>query len=306
MGKKRGKKNNNNTVSKPSNFVVMAVKPEEYKPFDPRAHKPICYMNPEKPASMVLQEIDTIESSTKINGKRNNIEYFAPNNVGLLLSIANKALIKAKLIYKEKINPDSVNHFEHDKEISRRDSIINKSTIVYEYIESIQTAIVFGYTALETFSNLSIPNNYEYISERNNKGIIETYDKQSIERWLTLKMKLSNILVNVYKTKNITQLKIWAQFLQFEEFRNEIIHQKSISDTKFYHKYFKKNFFDICEVPEEIIKFYYEELIEQKNTTNPLWPWIINHSHSNGIPVRYDYKPENFEVVGNIYEGRNK
>lgn len=51
------------------------------------------------------------------------------------------------------------------------------SSTVCDYIEHIQSAIVFAYTALETFANLSIPESYLYHVESKSKGIKEIYDK---------------------------------------------------------------------------------------------------------------------------------
>ncbi|UMZ36009.1 hypothetical protein [Priestia megaterium] len=306
MGKRKGtKKNNDKVARKNKEFIVITKYVENYKPFDTRANKPICFKeNPLRggDASMVLQEVDTIPFSTRINGKKNNINYYAPNNIGILLSVSNKSLLDAKEIFKTKLNPDSINHSKESDGLDRNDSIIEKSKIIYEFIEKVQTSIVFGYTALETFSNLSIPEDYQYKNEANNKGIIEIFDKDAIERWVTLKVKISEILTDIYETKDIKNLKIWSQFLNFEKMRNEIIHQKTITDTKFYHKYFKKEFLSICDTPEEIIKFFFEELKDKKRT-NPLWPWIINYN--NGIPTTYEFNSEDFEVIGNLYEGRS-
>lgn len=294
------KKNKTATKQQSSKeYHVITKYPSDYKLFDIRATKPICYKDSPivgSDASMVLQEIDVIEFTTKINGKQNKLQYYSPNNVGILLSISNKSLLKAKEVYDHSLNPDKVDHLNGNG----IEWLINKSSVVYDYIENIQTAIVFGYTALEAFTNLSIPVNYEFKSEPNNKGVTEIYDKEAIERWLPLRTKISQILLEVYDTPSITQKNIWNKFLQFEEMRHEIIHQKSINQTNFYKKYFKTASFDLCCTPEEIIKFFYEER-KNKEETNPLWPWIINTS--NDFPISYNYKPENFEVIGNTYEG---
>ena len=68
----------------------------------------------------------------------------------------------------------------NSKEIFDDLAILN-TKIIYNYIEEIQTAIVFGYTALEAFSNLSIPEKYVYTAKPNSKGIVEAFDKMAIE-----------------------------------------------------------------------------------------------------------------------------
>lgn len=153
------------------------------------------------------------------------LSYFAPNNVGILLSISSKSIHRAIKIYEEHLNPDKFDHtwgYDADK----RGVVIDKSKCIYDFIEEIQSLIVFGYTVLEAFTNLSIPDDYQY-KIKNDKGMTEVYNKEAIERWMQLSTKISGILVDIYETKNINQGKLWSDFKQFEEYRNEIIHQKS-------------------------------------------------------------------------------
>ena len=172
-----------------------------------------------------------------------------------------------------------------------------------DYIECLQTAIVFGYTSVETFVNLSIPNEYTFETKNDSKGIKETYDKAAIERWLSLKMKLQYVLKEIYKTKNPESQKWWGHFSNLEEYRNEIIHQKSIKSTSFYKAYFKKSIFQACESPLSVFRFFYETHAEN-NRTNPIWPWLVNDK--NYFPVNLQYDSQDFEVIGNVHEGIKK
>ncbi|MGE6229885.1 hypothetical protein [Paenibacillus chitinolyticus] len=299
------KSKNQQRTRRNKEYLVITRDPENYKIFDLRANKPICYKDSPitgGDGSMVLQEIEYIESSRKINEMNNDLEYFAPNNVGILLSIARKSLDSALNTFEEKLNPERIDHVISKQDGDRKEQIINQSKIMYDYIEFIQSSIVFGFTALEAFVNLSIPEGYEYKFE-NNKGIIEVYNKEAIERWLPLRTKIAEILVSIYNTKPIKSINLWNMFCSFEEHRNEIIHQKSITHTNFYKKYFKKQIFELCSTPQGIIKFFFEER-SPKNGTNALWPWVINTD--NDFPINYEYKSEQFEITGNIYEGRSK
>jgi hypothetical protein len=186
-----------------------------------------------------------IIAEVKIN--KDKISYFTPNNIAILLSINSKAHERASKLY--------YSYFKNDNVIYD-DNIIKRSSKLMDYIEEIQTAIVFGYTALETFVNLSIPDNYIY-ENKNSKGIIETYNKEAIERWLDMKKKL-NILQKIYNTKKLETQKWWTYFDLLEQYRNSIIHQKTINSTGFYKEYFKNNIFEICNISEKIIKFFYD------------------------------------------------
>ncbi len=248
----------------------MAKTINEYRRIDERTLRPRCFVDKnDLESKVIVQEVDKIEKKGKMKVKE-YIEYFAPNNVGILLSKMNKSIRTAKTIYSKKINL-----MYNSKEIFDDLAILN-TKIIYNYIEEIQTAIVFGYTALEAFSNLSIPEKYVYTAKPNSKGIVEAFDKMAIERWTQLKTKLSEILPEIYKTGDIKKEKLWNNFMKLEETRNSIIHQKTIEKTEFYNTYFSKEIFDILEVPETIIKYFYENNKAENKEVLTLWPWLIN------------------------------
>ena len=212
--------------------LVVGTTPERFKLGDTRLMKPIChqtYENGSLQGSMLIQDIDKVSVS-----KNNNITYFVPNNVAILLSVSHKALNTAKRIYSNNFSDPEV-ELDLDKMDGDKKVMMNSaSSLVCDYLESIQTSIVFGYTALEAFVNLSIPDNFTYTAEKNNKGICEVFDKKAVERWMPLKTKIKNILTEIYDTKRVDNQKWWGQFSSLEQYRNDIIHQKSISHTEFY------------------------------------------------------------------------
>lgn len=278
-------------------YVVASINDENDIVTDSRSKKPV---GVDRGQDVVyLQEINRIEFNKKNNKKNNILGYVAPNNVGILLSIASKALLNAQTIYEERIDPSKYNHT--DILIGNTENELSEKTlIVYEFIEAIQTSIVFGYTAIEAFTNLSIPEEYEYKNVINSKGITELYDKKAIERWLSLEIKISNILVNIYECKSIKEDKLWSKFKKFEECRNEIIHQKSIDVNSFYEKYFNKEIFDLCIIPEKIIKFFFEKGKENGVVDNILWPLVINAS--NEIPVFNEEENTFVKYAGKLIE----
>lgn len=274
-------------------YLVVASTPEEYELKEIRANKPICFQNgKDKTQAIILQEIDNVVFQDKMNIQR-KMNYYAPNNIALLLSVSRKSIKSAENLYLKYFCKDEFFKFSNDSS----SKLIKNSAIIYDYIEFIQTSIVFGYTAIEAFCNISIPDNYKY-ETKNNKGILEYYDKDSIERWITLKEKLSKILIEIYETSNIKTNEVWSNFCEFESYINNIIHQKRIDGTDFYKEYFNKKIFKICEVPEHILKFYFEN--KKYDKTNSLWPWIINGK--NEFPINYNLKDTYFEITDNIFE----
>jgi len=280
--------------------LVVGIHPESYKLTDSRLSKPVCFKQVSQgieTGSMLVQDIDEVMIGS------NRLTYFSPNNVAILLSVLNKSLAIAKSISREQFYLlSTVLDFQKTEE-DKRAFLDAKSKDVCDYIEAIQTSIVFGYTALETFSNLSIPPDYVYQVEIKSKGIKELYDKNAIERRISLRDKILYILTDIYKTTRIDKHKFWAHFSKLEKYRHEIIHQKAINSTSFYKAYFQGDIFDICSSPEQIIGFFYDQHATD-NRTNPLWPWLINRS--NYFPVSYDYDSNSLEVVGNLYEGYNR
>lgn len=280
--------------------LVYCVQPEQYDIFDERINKPICIKrieNGQEKGSMVFQELD------EINFKKNPLTYFPPNNVGLLLSISKKHLKEAKELFTKEIDPNIVNHSYVDTTVNKKEFLKLKSKIIADYIEIIHMCIVFGYTTIEAFANLSITDDYEYKVLVKNKGITELYDKNAIERWVSLSDKVKKILQDIYETKKIETTKFWTYFIKLEKYRHNIIHQKSIEKTDFYKSYFNKDIFNICSCPELVLKFFYEAH-SSKQRTNPLWPWLINKEKE--FPLTTDFQSKNFEVIGNLYEGKKK
>jgi hypothetical protein len=281
--------------------LVVGLFPEQYKIADPRLNKPVCYQQIEGgkiAGSMLLQDIETAAIE-----KGKEISYFCPNNIAVLLSISSKSLDKAKELYDKFFQAPSAK-FRLDKIKEDKKIFLNRvSSTVCDYIEHVQTAVVFAYTALETFANLSIPEGYLYYIENKSKGIREAYDKEAIERWLSLKVKIQYILREIYCSKKVEHQKWWGHFSNLERYRNDIIHQKTITSTSFYKEYFKAAVFRSCESPISVIKYFYEAHAEN-NRTNPIWPWLANDR--NYFPVNLQYNSSNFEVIGNAYEGTKK
>ena len=278
----------------------MGTTPDRFELGDTRLMKPVCHQKYENgllQGSMLMQDIDKVSLI-----KKSSITYFVPNNVALLLSVSEKAVIAAKKMYTDNFtNPEVV--LDLDKMKGDRKEMMNRaSSLVCDYLENIQTSIVFAYTALEVFVNLSIPENHTYMTDKNNKGISEIFDKKAIERWGPLKIKIKNILTDIYKTKKIEGQKWWGHFLNLEQYRNDIIHQKSISHTEFYKAYFKQSIFNTCKSPNDIIRFFHDSHAED-NKTNPIWPWMEG---AKSLPVNTSYDSNQFEVVGNMYEGIKK
>jgi hypothetical protein len=281
------------SLDKSKSSLVVGLTPDGYKISDLRMTKPTFHFAKDSNGSMLIQNIDTV----KLNRSR-KISYFVPNNIGMLMSVSAKASNRGKEIFDRKFKNSSYELDVTKLTANKIDAIGSISKDVYDYIEEIQSAIVFAYTALEAFANLSIPQGYIYKAQKNSKGISESYDKVAIERWLSLKVKMKSILPDLYETKVVEKQKWWGQFVTLEEYRNEIIHQKSIGSTEFYKAYFKDSIFNIINCIESVISFFYVAH-HANGKTNEVWPWLKEHTD---IPSA-EFQQDNSEVTGNIHEG---
>lgn len=246
----------------------------------------------------VVQPMDVYEYKKK--GIVNTLEFFAPNVIGFALSIAYESISKAEKLYNSSIDFSKIKHNITNKYTNDIKKIRVTTKSVYDYIQEIQKAAVFSYNAIETFCNLSIPEDYEYKLKKDKKGILEVYDKNAIERWIPLKEKISKVMKEIYSTKNPKSKKWWAQLTELESIRHNIVHPKSIKATETYKEYFDKKIFDLLKVPLTIIEFFEESMINNEKDFD-FMPWTDTGIKSNRIRV---VDPKDVEVVGNIHQGK--
>lgn len=96
--------------------------------------------------------------------------------------------------------------------------------VSFAYLENIMASVVFAYTALESFANEEIPDEFTYTVEKNK--CVEIYDKTQIERFLSLEIKLGDILPIVRSLPSPKGTKTWENYVALETLRHSIIHMK--------------------------------------------------------------------------------
>ena len=136
--------------------ILLDKNPSNLSIFDKRFNPPFIAIKPSGyEDDLLLQEVDGISINS------NPLEYFTPNIVSLQFSIAEKSINKSKVLLDSLIECSNIK----DKHLERfeREVLINESRLVCDYLEKINIAVVFSFTAVETFANLSIPADYKYI-----------------------------------------------------------------------------------------------------------------------------------------------
>ena len=98
-------------------------------------------------------------------------------------------------------------------------------------MENLFGSVVFSFTAIEALVNSAIPEDYIYRNERQDGRNTEIYDKGQIDRYITVDVKLSEILPDILKVDSPKGNKQWQEYVWLRNTRNRLIHLKT-SDLK--------------------------------------------------------------------------
>ncbi|MFA5838203.1 MAG: hypothetical protein WC837_14755 [Bellilinea sp.] len=102
------------------------------------------------------------------------------------------------------------------------------SAIVYDYLECIMTAVIFAYSSVEAFANEEIPEDLLHEAQRRQSGILVAYQKNSVERYVSLDEKLSTILPKAKGKPSPKGLNVWTEFVTLRRLRDRLVHLKSL------------------------------------------------------------------------------
>lgn len=161
-----------------------------------------------------------VENINYIKIGKNDLTMPLPNPTALFLNLSHSSYIQAKNFFKFLIN----------KDITKID-LRQEEEDLFNGFEYYMASVIFAYTALESFANEIIPDEYKVELLRKDKKCTELYSKNQIERNLTLKTKLSEILPEITSREIPKDKLIWNKFIEMEKIRHDIIHMKS-SDRK--------------------------------------------------------------------------
>ncbi|WP_188150708.1 hypothetical protein [Teredinibacter waterburyi] len=157
----------------------------------------------------------TRRSIAKLN-KNKHVSIVLPNATALCLSSAKRSWDSAQKIRKRSGIDSSIK-----KEVS-----FESTSESFDYIEAVMESIVMSFTALEDFVNENIPDDYLYHCNRKSEIILETLDKQEIERWLSLDEKLSIVLPQSRNMETPKGQRCWEGYRELRKIRDRIIHMK--------------------------------------------------------------------------------
>lgn len=255
---------------KESNAIFLGVLGhhiDEIKLFDTRFESP--YISIENGSQeVVFQRIDKIVLNDCIRS------YLSINHVSININTLNNSINRAQSMYELLLaNTKSESDFHDD--VYNRDALVERSKIICDYVEAIQEAIVFSYTSLESFVNMSIPNDYVYI-KRAKHGVEEHFNCEGIQKYLPLKEKLKNIMCDIYKIENLTQEPFWQDYCKLEELRNSIIHLKKDETKSLISELLKRKTFETANSSTAVIEHFIETCVNRDSVlgNQHLWPHL--------------------------------
>lgn len=210
-------KNNNEKIA-----LVSEFKEESFKLLDIRFLPP---------KILVPSDLDNYKFISRdveeVNIENSKIQFLTPSMVALQINIANESIRKVKKL-KDRIKIIPSEQEKDDRELGEK--MIGHTLEVYKFIEQAQKSIIFSFTALETFVNLSIPK--DFIWEKTTTRKKEIYNKEQIERYIPWKEKINLVITDIYKLPEIKQTMFWSSLMELLEIRNRLIHIKSSDDTE--------------------------------------------------------------------------
>ncbi|WP_045590857.1 hypothetical protein [Vibrio vulnificus] len=210
-------------------------------------------MRPIMVKDRTTKQVITLQQTELVQVGDCEVSFAAPNNVSVFVSISKRKLAVSKKLYKEVITDRS----KKKKELKLEKKDLSK---LYKYLEHIQTTVICTYTAVEALANVAIPNDYKY-ETKNNKGVMEVWDKESIERWFKTSDKFTKLIPEILKIDSPASKPFWSKFKQLEVVRNEIIHQKTSRkkstdvDSDYLKALLQKKIFEHIEAAYELISY---------------------------------------------------
>jgi len=157
---------------------------------------------------------DVIEYSYVRWGKR-FLGIAVPNGTAIFLNLARTCYLQAAAMLK-----DSGRHRSRGNEI-----VFGESSDGIDWTEQMAASVILAFTALEAFANEMIPE--DHIWRRKGKDAEEEeYDKERIERSLSLDTKLADILPQVMSCTSPKGTKAWERYVELRQVRHRLIHLK--------------------------------------------------------------------------------
>lgn len=150
--------------------------------------------------------------------KKKQLTIPLPNASALLLNSAATAFIAARGI-RERSGIDKT----HNREVS-----FGTDGEAFDFIERMIESIVLAFTAIEAFVNEAIPEEYIYAHHNRSDIVLEASNKATIERHISLDIKLTAVLPEVLHCSSPKGTRCWQGYKSLKTTRDRIVHMKTL------------------------------------------------------------------------------
>lgn len=215
----------------------------------------------------------------KINSKEFLVQKH--HNASLFCNIAIKnrdlAAHYFKSTLKPKINKNRIIKFDEDE-----------LPLLFDYFEHLKISVIATYTAIESFSNHAIPDDFKYEKKK------ELLDKYTIEKSVELKEKISKVLPKILNCPSPTKMTIYDDFTKLIKIRHDITHPKTFTtnngpSSEEIKPYFEENIFRYISSGLQLIKYFCE-----KDHSNQRFPY--GFSEVTIKPIELDDFSKHFDI----------
>lgn len=97
----------------------------------------------------------------------------------------------------------------------------------FDALQFLISVVIFSYTSIEVFANESVSDDFVLKRERRDNKFTEAYSKDQIERFLSLSVKLDEVLPSIFSISSPKGKEVWRDFVWLEDLRDRFIHLKS-------------------------------------------------------------------------------
>lgn len=164
-------------------------------------------------------------ANTKFKNK--NLSFGLPSVSAMALNFSHKLWIESEKYLNDESNFTApISKYMRTVELNPVDK-----SLFFDALEKRMGSIVFAYSALESFANKSITDDYIYKKEREDGKYTESYNREQVENYLSLDIKLDKILPEIFKVKSPKGKNLWNPYSNLKKLRNRIVHLKN-DDTK--------------------------------------------------------------------------
>ena len=180
-----------------------------------------------------------------------------PNMTALYLNFSHKQFIESEVYLKSQF-------YKAYNPKTPKNTYPESDEKIFDYLEKRSAAIIFAFSALETFANQLIPNDFIFEFERKDQRCSEKYKKDQIERNLPLDIKLNDVLPIIMNVPSPKGKTIWNKYLVLKKLRDRLIHLKTndmrsvgIGEDSIWHELINKKHSNFAKEAKLIIQHFF-------------------------------------------------